>query len=128
MSKAGPKPEVRARQETYQQTVPEVVFKVDPPVVNVKPGETFDILLDCESGFQVFVPYPEFFEKLDTEAQRVDPKTIPEKPRYNWWRASMTRHQVENNTDIKEMAYCVYSKDLDNFAVGNSPPKMTLKP
>ena len=98
------------------------------PKINVAPGETFDITIDCKEGFKVYLPYPEFFETMDSEAKVVDPGELGETPVDQWWRASMTRKKGDNHTPIREMAYCIYCKDLDNFAVGESPPKMTIEP
>lgn len=120
--------EVRALRESYLPKGHEDVFRVTDPRIKIAPGDTFDITIDCKDGFKVFVPYPEFFETIDTEAKVVDPGEIGETPVDQWWRASMTRKKGENYTDIKEMAYCIYSKELDNFAVGESPPKMTIDP
>jgi hypothetical protein len=120
--------EVRAVRALYQPKNPEDVYRVTNPRINIAPGETFDITIDCKNGFKVFVPYPEFFETIDFEAKEVDQGEIGEAPKDKWWRASMTRKTGNNNTDIREMAYCIYSKDLDNFAVGESPPKMTIEP
>ncbi len=119
--------EVRAEEETFQPKS-EKVFRVKPPSVTVGRGETFDILLNCRKGFSVYIPYPEFFETLDCEAKPVKPGEISDPPKKQWWRVQIKRKAGENFTDIEEMAYCIYSKDLDNFAVGNSPPKMTVKP
>ena len=129
MNQVLPNPEARAKKESYLPEGEEIVFRMDPRVVNVGPGETFNIVLDCKSGFKVYVPYPEFFDKVETEAKVVDPQEIGATPDEQWWRASLTRKPGNNNhPTIRQMAYCVYSKDLDNFAVGDSPPKMTLEP
>lgn len=120
--------EVRATRVAYLPKGPEDVYQATQPKITIAPGETFDITIDCKKGFKVFVPYPEFFESIDLEAKVIDPSEIGEDPVDQWWRASMTRKKGNNNTDIREMAYCVYSKDLDNFVVGESPPKMTIDP
>ena len=120
--------EVRAARESYRPKNDEEVYRVNHPSIHVGQGETFDITIDCKNGFKVFVPYPEFFDTIETEAKVVDPGEVGETPVDQWWRASMTRKKGDNHTDIDEMAYCIYSKDLDNFAVGESPPKMTIKP
>jgi hypothetical protein len=113
----------------YQPTVPENVFKVDQSPITVKPEEIVDILIDCTKGFSVFIPYPGFFGDYVFEATEQpiwapDPSTAKEK----WWGARLKRTKPENQNSNKELSYCIYSKDLDNFAVGNSPPTMILDP
>ena len=120
--------EVRANKESYMPEESEEVFKMTQPEVNVGPGETFDITIDCQMGFSVYLPYPGFFAKQEWEAQPVPQGETTGPPAYQWWRVRMTRNKGKNYSAIRKMAYCVYSKDLDNFAVGNSPPKMTLEP
>jgi len=113
--------------DSYEPKLPEKVIRVAPEIY-VKPGETLDILVDCKKGFSVYLPYTMFFENLDLEAKPVGTDVNNKQAKEQWWRVQIKRKAGENHTDIKEMAYCIYSKDLDNFAVGNSPPKMTVKP
>jgi hypothetical protein len=112
---------------SYLPNKPEKVIKVAPEIT-VKPGETLDILVDCKKGFSVYLPYPMFFENPDLEAKPVGGNVNNKDAKEQWWRVQIKRKTGDNNTEIRRMAYCIYSKDLDNFAVGNSPPKMTLEP
>jgi hypothetical protein len=120
--------DVRANIVSSMPASSENVFKMTQPEVIVGPGETFDITIDCQMGFSVYLPYPGFFAKQEWEAQPVPPEDISGAPKHQWWRVRLTRNKGDNYSSIRKMAYCVYSKDLDNFAVGNSPPKMTLEP
>jgi len=112
----------------YQSKIPNV-FQVDKSPIIVKPEEDVDILIDCKEGFTVFIPKAAFFGKNIFEAE--DPTWVSglTTPRDKWWGVSLTRTKLKNpNEKTKDLAYCIYSKDLDNFAVGNSPPKMKLEP
>ena len=107
--------------------VPCVVFKVDGSPHYVEAGETVEILIDSSEPFTVFLPYLDLFDgqlypAVDASSWTNDPA------QEQWWGVRMTRIVGEGRSPIKEMPYCIYSKELNNFAVGNSPPTMILDP
>ena len=101
------------------------VYKVSPTPVTVPPGATLEIVMQCQTGFTVFLPYPHFFGAQIFEAA-LDASRSSGKQKV--WVARMTRNNAPNGTPVQTMAYCVYSKDRDNFVVAGSPPKMNLQP
>ncbi len=134
MSQASPKKTgnmtVTAKFETgYRPKNAENVFKVDQSPITVKPGEIVDILMDCNNGFSVFIPYPSFFGDYVFKATE-QPIWAPNSSTADkkWWGVRLERTNLENQNSKKELPYCIYSNDLNNFAVGNSPPTMILDP
>jgi hypothetical protein len=122
---------ITAKYETgYRPNYSENVFQVDQSPITVNKDETVDIMIDCLKGFSVFIPIFGFFEgnvfdSSDSHSWLPDQSTAEEK----WWGLRLTRTMLDNpNKSDKELPYCIYSKDLNNFAVGNSPPKMKLEP
>lgn len=110
------------------QTEEELVHKVKVSPQTIKPGEVVDIDIDCPDGFSVFIPFPMFFGDQVFDAVPVPPKDITQPAKDKWWRVQLTRTNLPNPNANKELAYCIYMKDLDNFAVASSPPKMNLNP
>jgi len=113
----------------YTPGKPENVFLVEDSPVLVEPGDTVDIFFECTNGFSVLIPYAFFFNGNYFPATKQPswaPK--PSSPKKVVWGVRLIRSQMENPHPDKEMAYCIYSNDLDNFAVASSPPKMDLKP
>jgi len=128
----------------------EKVFQVDEPQIDVAPDETVDILIPGKEGFTVFLPYAgvfnaQVFEAVknpywaaDTEDAKMqaasgeidsgESATVVKATKEDVWGVRMTRIVKEDQSPIKEMPYCIYSKELNNFAVGNSPPTMKLDP
>ena len=45
-----------------------------------------------------------------------------------FWGVRMDRISKRNGSPVDEMPYCIYSKQDNTFAVGNSPPTMIVKP
>ena len=122
---------VTAKYETgFRPKYSENVFQVDQSPITVNKGETVDIVIDCLRGFSVFIPNAGFFgeyffDSSDKHLWLPDQSTAKEK----WWGVRLTRTTLDNpNQSDKELPYCIYSKDLNNFAVGNSPPTMILDP
>ena len=108
---------------------PEEVFKVDNSPLDVESGETVEILIPSPEGFTVYFPYPGFFNAQVFEAEEKPSWAINPPDAEMWWGVRMTRISkpgTENPHD--EISYCIYSKELNNFAVYNSPPKMKLEP
>lgn len=133
-SRPGPRKIKAKLNKGYTSTKAEKVYQVDSPI-EVKLGETVEIRLDCMNGFTVFFPNAVFFGDHVFQADDNPSWGAGEPaPEHKWWGVRLTRTNIENPNVIKEkgkkreMAYCIYSKDLDNFAVGNSPPKMILDP
>ncbi len=113
----------------YHAKNPENVYAVDKSPITVAPGETVEILIECKKGFSVMIPYAGFFGGNFFEATEQPPwAPPPSSGGEKWWGVRLVRTMLKNPHANKEMAYCIYSKDLDNFAVANSPPRMGLKP
>ena len=136
---------VKHQRETGYQPDPEELLVVQAwdPDNPVKPGDTVEILIPGSEGFTVYFPIGEHFDAQIFEAVKnpawaseenaeelaaaagsdVEPK------KGNVWGVRMTRIS-EKCSELykKEFPYCIYSKELKNFAVGNSPPRMTLEP
>ena len=122
------------RNSNYNSKSPQDVYQV-PATIKVDKGETVVIKLDCKNGFTVLIPYKEIFGKHEFHATNHNSWAVGAgAPKHEWWGVSMVRSNEDNPSKVvkkgkkKEVAYCIYSKDLDNFAVGNSPPKMILDP
>ena len=108
---------------------PENVFQVDKSPMLVEPGDTVDIYFECTNGFSVLIPFAGFFGGNYFPATK-QPSWAPQptNPKMAVWGVRLVRTQLNNPNTKTEMAYCIYSNDLDNFAVASSPPKMDLKP
>jgi hypothetical protein len=123
---------VKAKKKNYQAKK-EDVFKIDDnQIIDVKKGESLDIELDSEGGFTVFIPFAGLFEPVGNsdqifEAFEVNPIDVDETITHKLWRVRLQRKN-EDNPGRKNFAYCIYSHELDNFAVASSPPKMNLDP
>jgi hypothetical protein len=108
----------------------EVIFQVDFPTVTIGPGQTLDIEMDCVGGFSVFIPFPGFFHS-NNGSDQIFPATqlkAGEPEGIQPWSVSLTRTDDDNTNDKKDFCYGIYLKGADTFAVGNSPPRMNLKP
>ncbi len=118
----------------YLPVTKETVFRVSKDgVVDIKMGESLDIDIDCQDGFTVFIPYAGLFHPVDGsdqifEASEIFPSDISGKVLRKLWRVTLTRKNQANPYANKKFAYCIYSPELDNFAVASSPPKMNLNP
>ena len=115
--------------EGYKPKNPENVYEVEISPITVAPGDPVEILIDCQKGFSVMIPYAGFFGGNFFDA-KPNPSWAPKSPAPvdQWWGVRLERTMLNNPHSDKKMAYCIYSKDLDNFAVANSPPKMDLNP
>jgi hypothetical protein len=103
------------------------IFKVDGSPHYVAPGETVEILVDCVKPFTVFFPYFGLFDVTCQEAEDASSWT-GDTFKHQWWGVRVTRKVPLGESPIDKMPYCIYSKDLNCFAEGNSPPEMGLKP
>ena len=109
----------------------------------VNPGDTVEILIPGPEGFTVYFPIGEHFnaqifeavknpewavENSEKEMEAEDGLGVEPK-KEDVWGVRMTRVSEKCPEPYKkEFPYCIYSKELKNFAVGNSPPRMTLEP
>ncbi len=141
MNKKIPKKIKPVKNSNYKHNPKEVVFQVADPRIKVAPGETVEILIPGSEGFSVYLPIgghfnaqifeavenPEWAEEEMAAASGSGSKPIIE----NFWGVQMTRISTSFATPHNpegEFPFCIFSKELQNFAVGNSPPKMGLKP
>jgi hypothetical protein len=133
---SGPNPiKIKAKREkNYKPKLSEDVYRVGSPI-EVSQGDEVVIKVDCQEGFTVFFPNAGFFGDHLYQANDDTSWSDGEDPAENkWWGVSLKRTNMDNPNKAREdgkkreAAYCIYSKDLDNFAVGNSPPKMILDP
>lgn len=141
MSPIKPKKIKPIRNSKYVHNLKEEVFQIPGPPLNVKPGETVEILIPGAEGFTVYLPIGEHFNAQIFEAVE-NPEWAQEEMAAasgsesestdkKFWGVQMTRISTSFATKENpegEFPYCIYSKELKNFAVGNSPPKMGLKP
>ena len=114
-------------EENTEEITEELVFKMDTPSVELEMGETLEILIDSTDSFTVFIPYPGIFAEQIFHAEDASSWTT-ENAEKKWWGVRMTRIIGYDMFPIREIPYCVYNKELNNFAVGNSPPTMVVKP
>ena len=118
----------------YLPVTKETVFRVSKDgVVDIMMGESLNIDIDCQEGFTVFIPYAGLFHAVDGsdqifEASEISPPDISGKILRKLWRVTLIRKNQVNPYAKKKFAYCIYSPELDNFAVASSPPKMNLNP
>jgi hypothetical protein len=89
-------------------------FVVTPGVIEAKGGDLLVFEYAGTRGATLFFPLPGIF------AERVV-EMAPGRP----WRAEV---QVGNVASRVRFAYAVYSRDADDFAVANSPPRMIIDP
>ena len=129
------------RNPKYVHNIKEEVLQVPGGPINVKPGETVEILIPGDEGFTVYFPIGEHFNAQIYEAVE-NPEwaqeemaaasgSASESTDKKFWGVQMTRISTSFATDDNKegiFPYCIYSKQLKNFAVGNSPPQMGLKP
>lgn len=107
----------------------EKVFQVDNSPLKVKSGETVEILIPGPEGFTVYFPYPGFFDAQVYEAEEKPGWAVNPPNAEMWWGVRMTRISKRGTPNPHDgISYCIYSKELNSFAVGNSPPKMKLDP
>jgi hypothetical protein len=141
MSPIKPKKIKPVKKSKYVHNPKEDVYQVPDPAISVAPGETVEILIPGSEGFTVYLPIGEHFNAQIFEAvenpewaleeMEAVPGSSSESAAKKFWGVQMTR--ISNSFITKEnpkgeFPYCIYSKELKNFAVGNSPPKMNLKP
>lgn len=89
-------------------------FVVKPGVIEAEEGDRLVFEYDGALGGSLFFPVPGIFAQ-----QVID--LVPGKP----WRAEVLVGYVAYQT---RFAYAVYSRDADDFAVANSPPRMIINP
>jgi hypothetical protein len=134
------KPEQKS--DHFKHNPEEVVYQVSGPPIEVAPGETVDILIPGPFGFSVYLPIAGHFnaqvfeavenpewalEKEEKEMVAVSGSS-PESTAEKFWGVRMTRISEKKHCPSGKFPYCIYSKELNNFAVGNSPPEMILDP
>jgi hypothetical protein len=147
MSKKKIKPEYKPQ---FKHTGTENLLKIGGDPVEVKLGDTVEILIYSEKGFSVFIPYTEVFNARVFEAEE-EPKwatatdrkmakaaaeersEVPKKKGAKatikkFWGVRMDRIAKTDKAPFKKMPYCIYSKQDNTFAVGNSPPTMVVRP
>jgi hypothetical protein len=113
----------------------ENVFLVHNISPAVKPGDTVEFLIEGDLGYTVYFPYGEHFNAQVFEAIKNPHWAAGEiaelrngNTSLNYWGVQMTRISVECHLEDKVLPFCIFSKKFQTFAVGNSPPKMTLDP
>ena len=112
-------------------------FKVPIIADDVGPGDTVEILIPCEKGFTVYFPYNGHFNEQVFEAVE-NPEWAEEEMAaaaggegdspLALWGVRMTRTSGEGAWPQKVFPFAIFSKELQNFAVGQSPPTMNLNP
>lgn len=121
----------------------EEVYQVqDAPPIVVGPGDIVEIIITSPEGFSVYFPFVGHFdaqvfeavknpawaiEKLEMEMEATEGGSKKSSDD-SVWAVRMTRISEVCEKEPKDFPYCIYSKNLKTFAVGNSPPTMTLDP
>jgi hypothetical protein len=116
----------------------EEVFQVQGTPIVVAPGDTVEILLSSSKGFSVYLPFgghfdAQVFEAVENPAWAMEEMAAAaggsmKSSGDTFWGVRMTRISKAGEYEPEVFPYCIYSKELKTFAVGNSPPTMTLKP
>jgi len=142
MSKKIPKKIKPVKNSNFKHNSKEAVYQITDPPICVAPGETVEILIPGPKGFTVYFPIAGHFnaqvfeavenpewalEKEEKEMVAVSGSS-PEFTSEKFWGVRMTRISEEKHCPSGKFPYCIYSKELNNFAVGNSPPEMILDP
>ncbi len=137
MNQQGSK-KIKAKKVKYQPKKDETVYQVDDPAAYVAPGETVEILIPGKEGFTVYLPIAGLFNAQVFEAEESPAWAQAamaeadgageDAAKDPLWGVRMTRIVQAGKSPIPKMPYCIYSKELNNFAVGNSPPEMVLDP
>ncbi len=151
------KKQIKPKHETTFSPKPlNDVYHVATSPTTVEAGETLEILIPGKKGFTVYIPYAGVFNAQVFEAEEnptwaieenpADPKdkaqmeaasggaessddgTAVQAAKETVWGVRMTRIAKENKAPVKFMPYCIYSKEFNTFAVGNSPPTMKVQP
>ena len=91
----------------------EKILRVDKPEINIKAGDTVVLHMPDLNEPVVMIPVKGVFEK---QIYTADPGEHTIK---------MTVRDPLNITNLT-FGYAVYSRELKDFAVGNSPPTMVL--
>ena len=112
-------------------------FQVPVIADDVGPGDTVEILIPSEKGFTVYFPYSGHFNAQVFEAVE-NPEWAEEEMAaaaggggespLPLWGVRMTRTSGIGAWPQKVFPFAIFSKDFQNFAVGQSPPKMNLHP
>ena len=126
------------RNPNYKPNAKEVVFQIADPPIKVAPGETVEILIPGPEGFTVYLPITghfnaQVFEAVENpewalEEMAAVSGSSSESAEKKFWGVRMTRISEAGAYPSGKFPYCIYSKELKNFAVGNSPPEMILDP
>ncbi len=130
----------------YAHPKGEPVFQITDSPIEVAPGDTVDILIPGPRGFTVYLPIGEHFNAQIFEAienpewaqaeMEAASGSGTEGEDVKFWGVRMIRTSKKFDSGevdpqgkpIRDFPYCIYSKELKNFAVANSPPKMELDP
>ena len=91
-------------------------FAVDTPKLTIHPGDELEFhFIGCKNP-TIMIPVGKVMTRRITVAHEKEPGIV--------------RLRVLSNPDMtqKSFAYAVYSPDIDDFATGNSPPRMVLEP
>lgn len=125
------------KKTNYQHTEPNV-YQVEGPPIEVAPGDTVEILIPGSKGFSVYLPIgghfnARVFEAVENPAWAMEEMAAAaggsmESSEEKFWGVRMTRISEEGAYPDVVFPYCIYSKEFKNFAIGNSPPTMNLKP
>ena len=92
-----------------------LVCRVDPPILHVRPEQQVTFAYEGEAGASLFIPFAGVFE------DRVFDFILDD------GRFSLTLQVAKTPPrEVREFAYGLYSRDLDDFAIGNSPPRMII--
>lgn len=124
------------RNPNYKNTNTAKVIEVPAIPGHVAPGDTVEILIPGKEGFTVYLPYGGHFNAQIFEAIKNPEWAVAEMEASDGgadtigdvWGVRMVRISEIYDSPTGEFPFCVFCKEFKTFAVGQSPPKMHLKP
>ncbi|MBU2502329.1 hypothetical protein KJ682_13435 [bacterium] len=112
-----PKTEPVPVKVTEIRTEDGLVYQVQPPEVHVQPGQTINFRYVGEAGATLFIPISGVF-----------PQRVYDFTRETTGFSLSVTVGKKVPAGVSSFAFGLYSRDKDDFAIGNSPPRMIIDP
>lgn len=115
MSMPEPKAAVRFRKQTLRKTIEQTAHVAQTPHLQIYPGMKIQLEVEELRDPVVLIPVKNVMTRQINEPAADRPGVI--------------ELEVLRKPDlgVGTFAYAMYDRELDDFAVGDSPPRMTLK-
>ena len=95
------------------------VYRVPREPVTLYKGQDVVFEYGGRAGATLFFPVPGVFSCRAVDLEPI----VPGAPETAW----STRLTVRRDAPVGEFSYAIYARDVDDFAVAASPPRMNIK-